>query len=198
MSTARKRRAVPALPNPIADMAGYFDASLTDGELSALRREVSARTGLSHMQLFHSLEPAAAKVIGEATGIYYRSVPEHWVYIHIAKELGISYKGFARNQPKHSIAPFVTFAKKHFQQLRGPLNGTQRAIAETQVHMCWNDWMDANCPCGDSSHWLCNDTFAPRDYDAIIDEITIFNATRPRMVPLRLVAASTKPIESAE
>lgn len=209
--TAHPRNRAPALT--IWDGEKYFDAAFNTKERMALERKLAdhcgygadswppessrRRLGISdHMGFEHDILHPAEEVVWpvfiQQGFTYEQDYPRlrSYALIHISREIGFDYHGFAKNAPKLPIDGFISHAKHCCPGFKSPRNRIERTIQEHKLKAIWSDWREVECErtgCAFESHWLCGDRFVEPDFAAIIAEIAAHNATRPKYAPPRLV-----------
>jgi hypothetical protein len=191
-------------PPTIWDGDRYFDATFTAKERLVLQHKLVDICGYGanerrrsnligfDYEIFRPAQDAIWAAF-RAQGLEYER--DHarlcdWTYIHICRELGFDYRGFAANVPKLPIDGFIECAKRCFPEFKSARNKIERTIQEHKLHAAWTDWMDEECVrtgCTCDSHWLCSDRFVDRDYPAILEQIAAYNETRPKFAPPKLV-----------
>lgn len=203
--TSKRRRKKANEPLSMWDADQYFDATFTEKERSVLRRRLmqvcgygpeTCSFGGNFVGFDYDIERPAQDSIAAvftAQGLCYRRDYARFAdygLIHICRELGIDHRSYAANVPKRSIDKFVEFAKRSFPEFKRPRNKIERKIQEHKLHAAWCDWSKEECPrtgCTSDDHWLCSDRFVDRDYAAIIEQVAVYNETRPKFAPPKLV-----------
>jgi len=185
--TGRKvRKAAPKASGELtlsrATIAEYFDVTLTNAEAQELGDRLREVTGLSRLSFWHSVEDPAAREIERLVG--YQDLPNGSTLVHIARQLGVDHRPYARNEPKISLDPFIAAAKRAFPEFRPAKNAVVRSVQRQKLWSAFVDWQDENCPCGDQHHTFCSDRFEKLDLDGVALTIARYNETRPK---LRLV-----------
>lgn len=139
-------------PLTIWDREKYFDATFTSDERSILREKLmnvcgyDADFGLIAFE--YDIERPAEKEVWPvfiAEGLTLerdQDVLETYALIHVARQLRIDYKGYAKNLPKRPIDGFVRLAKETFREFTRPRNTIELKIHQRKLWGLWCEWRE--------------------------------------------------------